>query len=119
MAFPLSMSTIFISMYVVLKERQHLSAANLQRSLKLDLSNTWTALLVYHQSEKSIFRKYFFNIDISLSTKEPDLKFEICIHQIYMQGSVSQIFHLGPSFFFMDSRKLNKKKIQKVSRFFT
>ena len=58
-------------------------------------------------------------MDISLSTTDPDMKFEMCIHQIYTQGSLSQIFHLGPSFYLMDSRKLSFKKRPKVSRFST
>ena len=55
--------------------------------------------------EKMHFQKYFLNMDISLNTKDPDLKFEMCIHQLYTQGSVSQNIYLGPSFYFIESRK--------------
>ena len=34
-----------------------------------------------------------------------------------MEGTVSQIFDLGPSFYFMQCRKLDMKKWQKVTRF--
>ena len=36
----------------------------------------------------------------------------------YMEGSMSQIFYLGPSFYFMESRKKSFKKLPKVTRFF-
>ena len=52
-------------------------------------------------------------MDISLNTKDTDLKFVRYIHHIYTQGSVSQIFNLGPSFYFIESRKLSLKKDQK------
>ena len=54
---------------------------------------------------------------ISLNTKDSDLKFEICIHQTYTQGGVSQILYLGPSLFFIESRKLSLKKPQKFPDF--
>ena len=51
--------------------------------------------------------------------KDPVLKFEMCMHHIYTQGRVSQNFYLGPSFYFIESRKLSFKKRPKVSRLFT
>ena len=39
-------------------------------------------------------------MDTSLNTNDSDLKFEMCIHQIYTQGSMSQILYLGPRFLF-------------------
>ena len=53
-------------------------------------------------------------MDISLNTRDRDLKFEMCIHHIYTQGSVSPILFIGPSFYFIESRKLKLKKIPKV-----
>ena len=35
----------------------------------------------------------------------------------HLEGTVSQIFYLGLSFYFMLSRKLNCKRCQKVYRF--
>ena len=57
-------------------------------------------------------------MDISLNTKDTVLNFEMCIDHIYTQGSLSQNFYLGPSFYFIESRKLSLKKRPKVSRFF-
>ena len=33
----------------------------------------------------------------------------MCILDNHLEGAVSQIFDLGPSFYFMKSRKINKK----------
>ena len=57
-----------------------------------------------------IFQQYFFNMDISLAISHKPFKFSACIHEIWMQGSVSQNFDLGPSFDFMKCRNLNIKK---------
>ena len=46
-------------------------------------------------------------------------KFGIPVVQGNLEGTVSQIFDLGPSFYFMKSRKLGCKDYQKVSRFLT
>ena len=39
-----------------------------------------------------------------------------CLH-IVMEGTVSHIFYIGPSFYFMKCIKLSFKKYQKVSRY--
>ena len=59
-----------------------------------------TEILV-RKSENVIFHKHFLNIDLSLPISYKPLKFSICIYEIWMQGSVSQNFDLGPSFDFM------------------
>ena len=41
------------------------------------------------------------------------------IYGYYSEGTVSQIFYLGPSFYFMQSGKTSFKKLQKVTRFLT
>ena len=46
-------------------------------------------------------------MDISLPISYKSFKFSTCIHEIWMQGSVSQNFDLGPSFDFMKCRNLN------------
>ena len=38
------------------------------------------------------------------------MKFEMHIHEYYSEGSLSQISYLGPSFYFMQSRKKSFKK---------
>ena len=47
------------------------------------------------------------------------MKFGILAVGGHLEGTVSQIFYLGLSLYFMDSRKLRCKKWQKVSRFLT
>ena len=39
-----------------------------------------------------------------------EMKFEIHVHEGHSEGSVSQILYLGPSFYFMKSRKKCFKK---------
>ena len=45
------------------------------------------------------------------------LKFDMHVDEGHLEGSVSQIFYLGPSFYFMQSRK-KKKKMTKSYPFF-
>ena len=71
------------------------------------------------KNENVIFLKHFFNMDISLPIPHKPFKFSAFIHEIWMQGSVSQNFDLGPSFYFMHSRKKCFKKLTKVTRFLT
>ena len=40
-------------------------------------------------------------MDISLIFEVSDLKFSTGVDNLHMQGTVSQIFYLGPSFYFM------------------
>ena len=56
-----------------------------------------------------IFHGHFFNMDISLPIAYKQLKFSTSIYEIQMQGSVSQFFDLGPSFYFIKCRNLNIK----------
>ena len=66
-------------------------------------------------NEKCIFHKYFLNMDISRNTKDPDLNFEMCIHHICREACL-RFFYLGPSFYFIESRKLSFKKSFPFSR---
>ena len=50
-------------------------------------------------SEKYFLYFYFLNIDISLIMHDLPLKFYICIENIAGEGTVSQIFDVGPSSF--------------------
>ena len=47
------------------------------------------------------FRKYEFNIDISVTIHVFDLKFCFHILKVPLEGSVSQILYLGLSLYFM------------------
>ena len=48
-------------------------------------------------------------MDISLHRQKKNLKFYLCVPYYHIEGTVSQIFHLGLSFCFMKSRKLSFK----------
>ena len=63
------------------------------------------------------FNIFFLNWDISVRNGAKFIKFVILVVGGHTEGTVSQIFHLGPSFHFMKSRKFSCKKWQKVSRF--
>ena len=47
------------------------------------------------------FYFYFLNMDISLGICFPGMKFCIVGHKVLLEGTVSQIFDLGLSFYFM------------------
>ena len=56
-------------------------------------------------------------MNISVTITLTYFKFEHITLRIYMEGKVSQIFYIGPSFYFMEYRKT--KQHQKPSRFLT
>ena len=53
------------------------------------------------KSKNLIFYVIFFNKDISVTTSDITMKFSMIAPYINPEGSVSQIFYLGPSFYFM------------------
>ena len=53
--------------------------------------------------ENLIFFLYFLNKDISFNIPYTFLKFGRHILDYLFEGSMSQIFYLGPSFYFMQS----------------
>ena len=65
------------------------------------------------KNENLFFYQLFFNMDISLPITYKPFKFSTCIHEIWLQGRVSQNFDLGPSYDFMKCRNLNIKKLDK------
>ena len=69
------------------------------------------------KSKNLIFYVFFFNTNISVTTQDIAMKFCMTILHIHSEGSVSEIFYLGPSFYFMRFRKLSCQNIQKVTRF--
>ena len=66
-----------------------------------------------------IFFIHFFNMDISVTI--PYIPFKLsnfnCIHEIWMQGNLSQNYDLGPSFYFMKCRNLYCKNDKKLPVF--
>ena len=51
---------------------------------------------------KYFFNFYFLNVDISFTMHDPNLEFRMCIKNIVVEGTVSQIFDRDPdSFFFL------------------
>ena len=55
------------------------------------------------------FYQHFLNISrfehISLQNQQQILKFYLCVLHDHIEGTMSQIFDLGPTFYFMKSRK--------------
>ena len=52
------------------------------------------------------FSRNFLNKDISLTTRVKCLNYFMCILYDHKEGKVSQILYIGPSFDFMESRKM-------------
>ena len=75
--------------------------------------------LTKNECENLKFFIYFLNKDISLNISSICLKFAMHVDGGHLEGSVSQNFHLGPSFYFMHSRKNVLKNYQKLPVFFT
>ena len=57
--------------------------------------------------ENSNFHLSFLNWDISVNNKGKRMKIGGCIVKIYLEGTVSQNFYLGHSFYFMKCRILS------------
>ena len=57
-----------------------------------------------------IFDQHFLNMDISLNNQHKLLKFCLCALHYRIEGTVSQIFDLGPTFHFMKFRKSNFRR---------
>ena len=51
-------------------------------------------------SENDFLNIYFLNVDISLIIHDPSLIFVICIDNIVVEGTVSQIVDIRPGFVF-------------------
>ena len=51
-------------------------------------------------SENDFLNIYFLNVNISLIIYDPSLKSSICLDNIAVDGTVSQILYIGPFFFF-------------------
>ena len=67
---------------------------------------------------KELFYFYFLNENISLIKHDPYLKLNICIENIAIEGTVSQIFDKGPGSFSTKSRNKYSKLYIKSYPFF-
>ena len=67
---------------------------------------------------KYLFNFYFLNVDISFTMHDPKLKLRMCIKNIVMEGTVSQILDKDPGSFFIKSRKKYSIKKRKSYPFF-
>ena len=54
-----------------------------------------------NKSKNVIFDNYFLNVDFSITKAYTAFKFILLSLHIHLEGTVSQIFNLGPSFYFM------------------
>ena len=90
-------------------------------TLSVDIMNMQMSFSVAEigcsKTKNLIFYGIFLNTDISITTQEIATKICMTILHINCEGSVSQMFYLGPSFYFMLSRKLSFENIKKVNRF--
>ena len=66
----------------------------------------------------AFFSYYFLNMDISLNINFPLTKFDMLILHDIMEGTLSQIFNLGPSFYFYEFYKIKFHKMTKGYPFF-
>ena len=53
------------------------------------------------EKKEVIFPKYFLNMDISIDILPTTLTFLLVILHIHMEGTMSQIFYIGPSLYFI------------------
>ena len=60
------------------------------------VAEIWTS-----KNKNLIFHVIFFNMDISVTTLDITMKFSMPALHIHFEGSASQNFYLGPSFYFM------------------
>ena len=47
------------------------------------------------------FHFYFLNNDISITIYAIEMNFAVCIPNVLLEGSMFQIYDLGPSYYFM------------------
>ena len=53
------------------------------------------------KNKNLIFHVFCFNKDISVTTLDITMTFSMTALNIHYEGSLSQIFYLGPNFYFM------------------
>ena len=62
-------------------------------------------LIMIGSNENFIFRIYILNKDTSVIKQGRIMKFSGLLLHVILEGNVSQIFYLGPSFYFMLIRR--------------
>ena len=90
-----SLSLIYTISFHIPNDSLYFCLSNHVSNIMINL--IFRKLLILNQ----FFDFYFFNMDISLGICFPKMKFCIVSHTILFEGSVSQIFDLGFSFYFM------------------
>ena len=61
-------------------------------------------------SENEFLNFYFFNVNISVTMHDLNLKLYRCIEYITVEGTMCQIFYIGPILFFIKfSKKYSNK----------
>ena len=63
--------------------------------------------MIVRENKNVFFHVNFVNMDISVNMAHTPLKFETCILEIQMKGSVSQNLDLENSFHFINCRNLD------------
>ena len=48
---------------------------------------------------------YVLNSDISVTIYVIVMNFSVCAHEVTLEGSISQIFNIGPSYYFMSKKR--------------
>ena len=88
-----------------------------------DIKYIWISLQLINigstENESSIFNLYFLNKDISLTNIVKKMKFSRVVLHALAEGSLSQIFDLGLSFYFMLCRKKYFENKPKLTCFLT
>ena len=67
-------------------------------------------VLIKRKFKNCNFLTFFFNWNISVINGANFIKFVTLVVGCHSEGTVSQIFYLGPSFYFMKSRNLCSQK---------
>ena len=67
---------------------------------------------------KYFYNFYFLNVDISFTMHDLNLKLRMCIKNIVVEGTVSQIFDRDPGSFLIKSNKKYSIKKRKSYLFF-
>ena len=62
---------------------------------------------INRELEKCNFHFYYLNLNISVRNEGKIMRTAGDVDEIYLEGNVSQFLYLGPSFYFMKSRKLS------------
>ena len=84
-----------ISTYDIPKEREYFSLS----SVRCNFENRYKSEKQY--AKNSFFHFYFSNVHISVNNEFENAKLGIQVANIHVEGTVSQIFSFGPSFYFM------------------